>query len=139
MSLNHVALTGNLTRDSELRMTTGGTPVLNFGVAVNDRRRNQQTGEWEDRPNFIDCVFFGNRANGLSNRLLKGSKVAVIGKLRQNTWESDGQRHNKIEVVVDDIDLMSRKDAGPGAYQANPNPADPNQGYGYPQNQGYGY
>ena len=140
MSLNHVALTGNLTRDPELRVTSGsGTPVLNFGVAVNDRHRNQQTGEWEDRPNFIDCALFGNRANAMAQMLRKGSKVAISGKLRQTSWESDGQRRNKIEVIVEDIDLMSRKDAGSGAYQANPDPAS--QGYGQQsyQSAAYGY
>ena len=58
MSINHVAITGNLTRDPELRSTAGGTAVLSFGIAVNDRRKNQQTGEWEDYPNFIDCTMF---------------------------------------------------------------------------------
>lgn len=62
MSVNRVNITGNLTRDPELRATKGGTPMLAIGVAVNDRRKNPQTGEWEDYPNFIDCVVFGNRA-----------------------------------------------------------------------------
>lgn len=140
MSLNHVAITGNLTRDPDLRMTSGnGTTVLNFGVAVNDRHRNQQTGEWEDRPNFIDCALFGSRANAMVQMLRKGSKVAIIGKLRQTSWERDGQRRNKIEVIVEDIDLMTRKDAGSVAYQANPDPA--NRGYGQPdyQQAAYGY
>ena len=59
MNINHVTISGNLTRDPELRMTAGGTQVLSFGVAVNDRRRNPQTGEWEEYPNFIDCTMFG--------------------------------------------------------------------------------
>ena len=120
MSINRVTITGNLTRDPELRMTTNGTQVMNFGVAVNDRRRNQQTNEWEDRPNFIDCVIFGQRAESLSRILQKGFKVAIEGKLRQNTWESDGQRRSRIEVVVDDLDFMSRRDnqgGGQGGYQ----------------------
>ena len=116
MSINRVTITGNLTRDPELRMTTNGTQVMNFGVAVNDRRRNQQTGEWEDRPNFIDCVIFGQRAESLSRILAKGFKVAIEGKLRQNTWESDGQRRSRIEVVVDDLDFMSRRDGQSGGY-----------------------
>ena len=58
MSINRVSITGNLTRDPELRATAGGTQVLSFGVAVNDRRRNPQTGEWEDYPNFVDCTMF---------------------------------------------------------------------------------
>ena len=65
MSINRVNISGNLTRDPELRQTTSGTAILRFGVAVNDRRRNQ-SGEWEDVPNFVDCVVFGNRAEPLS-------------------------------------------------------------------------
>ncbi len=109
MSINKVMITGNLTRDPELRQTPAGTQVLNFGVAVNDRRKNQQTGEWEDYPNFVDCVVFGNRAEPLSRFLGKGSKVAVEGKLRYSAWEDkEGKRRSKLEVVVDDVDMMSR-------------------------------
>ena len=66
MSINRVNISGNLTRDPELRATQGGMQVLGFGVAVNDRRRNQQTGEWEDYPNFVDCTMFGNRAEAVT-------------------------------------------------------------------------
>ncbi len=66
MSINRVIVSGNLTRDPELRATTGGTNVLTFGIAVNDRRRNPQSGEWEDVPNFVDCVMFGARAESVS-------------------------------------------------------------------------
>ena len=108
MSINRANISGNLTRDPELRATQGGTEVLSFSVAVNDRRKNQQTGEWEDAPNFIDCVMFGSRAVALSRILAKGVKVAVDGKLRQSTWETkDGSKRSKIEVVVDEVDIMS--------------------------------
>lgn len=109
MSINYVAITGNLTRDPELRSTAGGTAVLGFGVAVNDRRKNQQTGEWENYPNFIDCTMFGARAQSVSRFLSKGSKVAIEGKLRWSQWERDGQKRSKIEVIVDEIELMSRQ------------------------------
>ena len=74
-------------------------PVLGFGVAVNDRRKNQQTGEWEDYPNFIDCTMFGARAESLSRYLDKGAKVSIEGKLRWSQWERDGQKRSKIEVL----------------------------------------
>ena len=77
MSINRVIISGNLTRDPELRSTAGGTSVLGFGVAVNDRRKNQQTGEWEDYPNFIDCTMFGARADALNKYLSKGTKVTI--------------------------------------------------------------
>lgn len=109
MSINRVNITGNLTRDPELRATAGGTQMLAFGVAVNDRRRNQQTGEWEDFPNFVDCIVFGSRAEAVSRFITKGSKVAIEGKLRYSAWETkEGQRRSKLEVIVDEIDFMSR-------------------------------
>ena len=112
MSINRVAISGNLTRDVDLRTAQSGMPVLGFGVAVNDRRKNQQTGEWEDYPNFIDCTMFGARAQSVSRFLSKGSKVAIEGKLRWSQWERDGQKRSKIEVVVDEIEFMtSRSDA----------------------------
>ncbi len=109
MSINRVTITGNLTRDPDLRSTAGGMPVLGFGVAVNDRRKNQQTGEWEDYPNFIDCTMFGARAQSISRFLSKGSKVAIEGKLRWSQWERDGQKRSKIEVIVDEIEFMSAR------------------------------
>ena len=78
MSINRVVISGNLTRDPELRRTQSGMAILSFGVAVNDRRRNPQTGDWEDYANFIDCTMFGNRGESLSNILTKGMKVAMI-------------------------------------------------------------
>lgn len=119
MSINRVVVSGNLTRDPELRVTPGGTQVLGFGVAVNDRRRNQQTGEWEDYPNFIDCTMFGNRSEALSRILHKGMKVAIEGKLRYSSWDKDGQRRSKLEVIVDEIEFMSQKQApaAPQGYQ----------------------
>ena len=116
MSINKVVISGNLTRDPELRQTANGFPVLGFGVAVNDRRKNQQTGEWEDYPNFIDCTMFGARAEALSRYLSKGTKVAIEGKLRWSQWERDGQKRSKIEVIVDEIEFMtSRNDGAPRA------------------------
>ena len=113
MSINVVNISGNLTRDSELRGTAGGTAVLGFGVAVNDRRKNQQTGAWEDYPNFVDCTVFGTRAEKLAGMLTKGTKVCILGRLRYMSWERDGRKRSKIEVIVDDIELMSRRETAP--------------------------
>lgn len=112
MSINRVCISGNLTRDPELRSTASGMAVMNFGVAVNDRAKNPQTGEWEDRPNFVDCVMFGTRAEKLSQYLSKGSKVAIEGKLRFSQWQAqDGSKRSKLEVVADDLEFMSRRDS----------------------------
>jgi single-strand DNA-binding protein len=115
MSINRVMISGNLTRDPELRATAGGTSVLNFGVAVNDRRKNQQTGEWEEYANFINCVMFGKRADALAQYLTKGLKVAIEGKLSYSQWESQqGEKRSKVEVLVDEIEFMSSRGEGGG-------------------------
>ena len=131
MSINRVIISGNLTRDPELRSTAGGMPVLGFGVAVNDRRKNQQTGEWEDYPNFIDCTMFGARAESLSRYLNKGTKVSIEGKLRWSQWEREGQKRSKIEVIVDELEFMSSRGdsssygGGMGGGYSAPAPAAP--------------
>ncbi len=126
MSINRVNISGNLTRDPELRATQNGMQVLSFGVAVNDRTKNQQTGEWEDRPNFVDCTMFGKRAEALSRILRKGMKVAIEGKLRYSSWEKDGQKRSKLEVIPDEVELMSQGQQQ-GGYQQYAQPAP--QGY----------
>ena len=110
MSINRVNISGNLTRDPELRTAHNGTAILSFGVAVNDRRRNPQTGEWEDRPNYVDCTMFGPRAEKVAAYLSKGSKVAIEGKLRYSSWQAkDGGKRSKLDVIVDEIEFMSRE------------------------------
>ena len=120
-NINCVIISGHVTRDPELRTTQSGSAVLGFGVAVNDRRKNPSTGEWEDVPNFVDCVVFGNRAEPLSRFLAKGSKVCVKGRLRWSQWERDGQKRSKLEVVVDEVELMRQRSAG----QPTQQPAHP--------------
>jgi single-strand DNA-binding protein len=115
MSINRVVVTGNLTRDPELSATAGGMSILKMGIAVNDRRKNQQTGEWEDSPNFFDVVVFGTRGESLSRFLSKGSKVAIEGKLRWHSWETpEGDKRSKVEIIADDIEFMSSRNEGGG-------------------------
>lgn len=117
--INRVSVSGNLTRDPELRRTQSGMDVLNFGIASNENVKNSQTGEWESRPNFIDCTMFGNRATGVSPYLEKGMKVFVDGSLRYSTWERDGQKRSKLEVIVDSIVFGGSRQGGQqGSYQA---------------------
>ena len=131
MSINRVIISGNLTRDPDLRQTASGMPVLGLGVAVNDRRKNQTTGEWEDYPNFIDCTMFGARAEALSRYLNKGTKVSIEGKLRWSQWEREGQKRSKIEVIVDELEFMSSRGdsssygGGMGGGYSAPAPAAP--------------
>lgn len=108
MSINSVEISGNLTRDCETRQTQGGMTIHSFGVAVNERRQNPQTQEWEDRPNFVDCVMFDRNGSKqwIANSLRKGFKVFVRGKLSYSSWtdRDTGKNRSKLEVVVNDID-----------------------------------
>ncbi len=109
MSINKVFISGNLTRDPEMRTTQGGTVVMGLGVAVNDRRKNPTTGQWEDVPNYVDCTMFGNRASAVSQYLSKGAKVSIEGKLRWHSWQDqNGNNRSKLDVIVDEIELMAR-------------------------------
>lgn len=108
MAVNIIALTGNLVRDPDVKAMTSGNVIMNFSLAVNERVRNSQ-GEYEDYASYVDCVMFGNRAEAVSRFISKGSKVAVSGHIRQRRWEHDGQKRSKIEVIVEDIEFMSRQ------------------------------
>ena len=132
MSINRVVVSGNLTRDPEVRITQSGMPVMSLGIAVNDRRKNNQTGEWEDYANFIDCTMFGNRAQNVSQYLSKGQRVMIEGKLRYSQWERDGQKRSKIEVVIDDIDFASNRGSGQGGAGSYSAPSNDMAAYSAP-------
>ncbi len=121
MSINKVIVTGNLTRDAELRTTPGGTSLANFGIAVNDRRHNMQTDQWEDYANFFDCTIFGRRAEALVQYLTKGTKVAIEGRLHFSSWEdkNTGQRRSKVDITVTELEFMSSRHGSGGANGAN--------------------
>ncbi len=114
--INRVEISGNLTREPELRSTASGMEVLGFGIASNDRRKNSQTGEWEDVPDFVDCTMFGKRAGSVRNFLSKGMKVFIAGKLHWSQWERDGQKRSKLEVIVDDIVFAGGNQGQQGGY-----------------------
>lgn len=122
MSINRVNCSGNIGRDPELRQTQGGTQVLTFSLAVSDRKRNPQNGEWEEVTNWIPCVVFGNRAESLSRFLAKGMKCAVEGKLRQSSYkDKSGQNRSKIEVIVDEVEFLSASKAQNQPQSQQPN------------------
>ena len=123
MSVNSVTISGNVGRDPELRSTAGGTGVLGFSVAVNERVKRGDS--WEDYTNWVDVVIFGKRAESLSRILTKGMKVAVSGRLHYSSWEKDGQKRSKMEVVANEVDLMQRRDQSvQKGSQGNQAPAD---------------
>lgn len=109
MSINHVYMSGNIGADPELKATTSGTPLLDFSVAVNGRIKDSRTGEYKDRPNWVLCRVWGNRATSLSKYLNKGTKVFIEGKLYQARWEKDGQKRSMLSVNVTDIEFVSNQ------------------------------
>lgn len=117
MALNTVAISGNVTRDPELR-DAGGTQLLRFGVAVNNRKRDAK-GNWVDDPCFVECELWGQRAESMVLFLKKGMKVSVQGSLRYHAWEAkDGSKRSQLTVNVRDIELPARVDAQQAAKPA---------------------
>ena len=111
-SYNRVILMGNLTRDIQLKYTPSGTPVTEVGLAVNDRRKGPN-GDWIDETTFVDVTFWGRTAEVASEYLSKGSPVFVEGRLKLDTWEKEGQKHSKLRVVCDRMQLIGgRGDSG---------------------------
>lgn len=102
---NAVTIVGNCTRDPELRYTNGGMQVAGFGVAINQRRRNNETGQWEDgETSYFDVTCFRELAENVAETISKGTRVIVSGTLRQRSWETpDGDRRSKVEIVADEV------------------------------------
>jgi single-strand DNA-binding protein len=103
MTINHVIISGNLTFDPELR-EYDNAKVLNFQVAVNDRRKGAD-GEWQNYANYIGVTAFGKQAEFLSKWLCRGSKVTVEGKIHYSSWEKDGKRNSKITINADKVEF----------------------------------
>jgi single-strand DNA-binding protein len=119
--INRVTLVGRLTRDPELRALPSGTSVLNLGLAVNGRQKDQ-SGNWVDKPNFFDVKVFGAQAEMLANHLAKGRRIGVDGRLDWSSWEAqDGGKRSKVEVVAQSVQFLdSRGDEGGGGNQFVP-------------------
>lgn len=112
-SFNRVILVGNLTRDPELRYTPSGTAVSDIGLAVNDRRKNQ-AGEWVDETTFVDITLWGRTAEIASEYLTKGSSALIEGRLKLDTWETDGQKRSKLKVIGEKLQLLGGRDGKGG-------------------------
>jgi single-strand DNA-binding protein len=120
-NLNKVMLIGRLTRDPEARSFSNGGKVTKFGFAVNNRRKNATTGEWEDEPVFLDVEAFnrgdfGKLADRAEQYLRKGLQIFIEGHLRLDQWTSqDGQKRSKLTVVMDNFQFLEpRSDGGSG-------------------------
>lgn len=113
-SINQVIMMGNLTRDPELRSTPNGQSVCSFSLALN-RSYKDASGNWQESTDFIDVVAWGPLAERVSQYLSKGRRALVNGRLQQRSWEQDGQKRSKVEVVANDVTFMD----GPGSNQQN--------------------
>ncbi len=111
---NRVILLGRLTRDVEIKYTPSGLAVTEIGLAVSDRRKNQ-AGEWIEETTFVDVTLWGRQAEVASEYLSKGSPIFVEGRLKLDTWETDGQKRSKLRVVGERMQMVgSRGDSAGG-------------------------
>jgi single-strand DNA-binding protein len=110
-SYNRVVLLGNITRDIEVRYLQSGMAVTDIGLAVNDRRKNQQ-GEWVEETTFVDITLWGRTAEVAGEYLGKGSLVLIEGRLKLDQWEKDGQKHSKLRVVGERLQMMPKAGGG---------------------------
>ncbi len=117
-NINRVVLTGNLTKDPELRSLPSGTAVCELRIACNTRRKNGATGEWEDRPNYFNVKVWGTQGENVARFLSKGRPVAIDGRLEWREWESqDGAKRQAIDIIADSVQFLgSREDSAGGGF-----------------------
>src|SRR5487761_1383140 len=118
---NKVILMGNLTRDPETRTVPSGQTVTNFGLAVNRTWRGQD-GTTQESVSYIDCVAWGKTGEIIAQYMQKGRPILVNGRLDQRSWEQDGQKRSKIEVIVEDFNFVGGGEGG-GTGGSRPAPA----------------
>jgi single-strand DNA-binding protein len=142
---NTVTITGNATREPEVRFTAGGSQVASFGVAVNRRWQNRQTNEWEEQVSFFDISCWNQLAANVAESVGRGTRVTVTGRLDQRSWETqNGEKRSKVEIVADEVAISlrwatatvtrnERGDGGPGGSRGGTQ-----GGGGYQSGQGSG-
>jgi single-strand DNA-binding protein len=114
MNINRVVMTGNLTKDPELR-AAGDTSVCKLRIACNTRRKNATSGQWEEKPNFFDVTVFGARGENCAKYLTKGRPVAIDGRLEWREYEVEGQKRQSVDIIADNVQFLGgRDDAGNG-------------------------
>ncbi len=127
-NLNVVVVTGNLTRDPELRSLPSGTSVCKLRIAVNSRRKDQSSGDWVDKPNYFDVTVWGAQGENCATYLSKGRPVAVEGRLDWREWEAqDGSKRQSVEIIANSVQFLGSRDeqgAGNGTAPRSDVPAD---------------
>jgi single-strand DNA-binding protein len=118
-NINRVIITGNLTRDPEIRTLPSGTSVCELRVACNGRRRNAD-GTWEDDPNYFNVSVWGQQGENCKRYLSKGRGVAIDGRLRWREWETDGQKRQAVDIIAETVQFLGgRDDASAGGGNGN--------------------
>ncbi|MCY4483633.1 MAG: single-stranded DNA-binding protein [Spirochaetaceae bacterium] len=123
--INHVTLVGRLTRDAELKYTNSGQAVSKIGIAINQRRRRDD--QWVDEAHFFDCVVWGRTAEALNPYLVKGKQVGIEGQLRQDRWEQDGRSRSRVEIFVNNLQLLGGRNDGAAPRDDSPAVGRPSQ------------
>jgi single-strand DNA-binding protein len=125
--INQVVLIGRLTRDVELKYTNSGFAIANLSLAVNRRVKRDDT--WQEEGSFFNCVLIGKRAEALAQYLVKGKQIGIQGELRQNRWEQDGQPRSRVEIFINDIQLLG----GRGSEQSSRSAGGQSDQYSSPE------
>jgi single-strand DNA-binding protein len=111
-NINRVVMTGNLTRDPELRHTGGGTSVCSLRIACNTRRKDD-SGQWTDKPNYFDVTVWGAQGENCAQYLSKGRPVAIDGRLEWREWQDkDGNKRQAIDIIADSVQFLGSRDGG---------------------------
>ena len=114
-NINRVVLTGNLTRDPELRSLPSGMSVCSLRVACNTRRKNNSSGEWEDKPNYFDVTVWGAQGENCARFLSKGRPIALDGRLEWREWQDkEGNTRQSIDIIADSVQFLSSREDGQG-------------------------
>jgi single-strand DNA-binding protein len=114
-NINRVVLTGNLTRDPELRSTQSGMSVCSLRIASNTRRKDQSTGDWVDKPNFFDVTVWGALGENCARFLSKGRPVAIDGRLEWREWETpEGHKRQAVDIIADSVQFLGGREEGSG-------------------------
>jgi single-strand DNA-binding protein len=113
-NLNRVVMTGNLTRDPELRSLPSGMSVCSLRIASNTRRKDQATGEWQDKANYFDVTVWGAQGENCSRFLSKGRPIALDGRLEWREWQAqDGTKRQSVEIIADSVQFLGGRDDAP--------------------------
>jgi single-strand DNA-binding protein len=110
-NINRVIITGNLTRDPELRSLPSGMSVCSLRVACNTRRKDNQSGEWVDKPNYFDVTIWGRQGENAAQYLSKGRPVAIDGRLEWREWQDQqGNKRQSVDIIADNVQFLSSPD-----------------------------